>query len=54
MTSIGHCGASDDQTIRIRIFFEENWALKAVEAIEAAEAAKVNEAVEVSKVWKKY
>ena len=54
MTSIGHCGASDDQTIRIRKFFLGNRAVKAVEAIEVAEAAKVNEAAEVSKVWKKH
>ena len=34
---IGHFGASDDHTIRIRTFFE---------------AAEVNEAAEVSKAWK--
>ena len=37
----------DDQTIRIRKFFEE-----AVEASKVAEAADVNEAEEVSKAWK--
>ena len=55
MTSIGHFGAIDDQTIRIRIFFWGNRAVKAVEAIEvaeAAEASEVSEAVEVSKAWK--
>ena len=54
MTSIGHFGAIDDQTIRIRIFFLGNRAVEADEAIEVAEAAKVNEAAEVFKVWKKH
>ena len=53
MTSIGHFGAIDDQTIRIRIFWG-NRAVEAIEAIEVAEAAKVNEAAEVFKVWKKH
>ena len=54
MTSIGHFGAIDDQSIRISIFFWGNMAVEAVEAIEVAEAAKVNEAAEVFKVWKKH
>ena len=52
MTSIGYFGASDDQTIRIRKVFEENWALEAVETSEVVKAAEVNEAGEVSKAWK--
>ena len=54
MTSIGHFGACDDQSIRTRKSFWGNMALEAVEASEVAEAAKVNEAAEVFKVWKKY
>ena len=50
MFSIGHFGASDDQTIRIKKFFWGNRAVDAVEVIEVAEAAKVNVATEVSKV----
>ena len=41
MTIIGHFGAIDDQTIRIR-FFLGNWQLEAVEAGEVAKAAEVN------------
>ena len=41
MTSIGNFGASDDQTIRIRIFWEKRH-LEAVEAAEVAEAAVVD------------
>jgi hypothetical protein len=52
MTSIGHFGASDDQTIRSRKFFEEKMAVEAVEASEVPEAAEVNEAAEVFKAWK--
>ena len=42
MTSIGHFGASDDQTIRM---FWENRAVETIEVVEAAED---------SKVWKKH
>ena len=48
MTSMGHFGASDDQTIYTRIYF---WGNMAVEAIDAAEAAEVNEAAGVCKAW---
>ena len=52
MTSIGHFGAIDDQTIRIRIFLG-NRAVEVVEAVKVADAAMVNEAAaEVFKVWK--
>ena len=50
MTSIGHFGASDDQTIRTRKFLEDIYM--AVEASEVAEAIDVNEAAEVCKAWK--
>jgi hypothetical protein len=43
MTSTGYFGACDDQTIRIRFFFRENWHLEAVEAVEVAEVAEVDE-----------
>ena len=46
MTSIGHFGACDDQTIRTRKSFRGNMALEAVEASEFAEATEVNEAAE--------
>ena len=49
MTSIGYFGVNDDQTIRIKPFFWENWPL---EAVEVAEAAEVHEAEEVSNAWK--
>ena len=52
ITSNGYFGASDDQIIRIRMFFWGNWTLEAVEANELAEAAEVNEVNEVSKTWK--
>ena len=52
MTSIGYFGASDVQTIRIRIFFWGNWDLEAVEAAEVAEATDINEAAEVFKALK--
>ena len=46
MTSIGYFGASDDQTIRIRIFFEEigiqSSNSEAVEVSVVAEATEVN------------
>ena len=52
MTIIGHFGAIDDQTIRIRIFLG-NRAVEVVEAVKVADAAMVNEAAaEVFKVWK--
>ena len=41
MTSIGYFGINDDQTIRIRLFLDENWHLEAVEAAEVAEATEV-------------
>ena len=49
MSSIGHFGVNDDQTIRIRMFFEE---IEAFETSEVAEAAEINETAEVSKTWK--
>ena len=49
MTSIGHFGASNDQTLRTRKVFLRNMAVEAVEASEVAETTEVNEAAKV--VW---
>ena len=49
LTTIGHFGAIDDQTIMIRKVFSWNMAVEAVKASEVAEATKVNEAAEFFK-----
>ena len=52
MTIVGHFGAIDDQTIRIRNLFFRNRAVEAVEVSEVSKAAEVNESAEVSEAWK--
>ena len=50
MTTIGHFGVIDDQTIRIgKDFLKKNIAVEAVEASKVAEATEVNEAAEIFK-----